>query len=505
MNNRTNNHFIRTATYSFVIIFMAACTGTQPFEDSTEDVGNPFIVATATLGSAPTPFPTRPIYKAGELVEYEAQTGDTLPALAAHFNTSVEEIMEANPIIPEDATTMPPGMPMQIPIYYRPFWGSPYRIIPDSHYVNGPAAIDFDTSAFVEAQPGWLKDYVGYAAEETRSGAEIVDHVAANFSISARVLLAILESQANALSSQIIAPETRLYPLGYESELDRGLYLQLVWAANILNNAYYGWRGGSLTGFDRPDGRIEQPDPWQNAASVSLQMYFNQALKASYYEHIIGPDGFSALYTSLFGDPWEEEPHIPGSLRQPEFQLPFEPNKLWTLTGGPHVGWGARESIPLSALDFAPPSKAAGCIQSDEWATAIAGGVVTRSERGMVSLDLDGDGDDRSGWVIFYLHLESRDRAQVGDYLEAGEYIGHPSCEGGIATGSHVHVARKYNGEWLPAAGVLPFVMEDWVPHAGSAPYIGSLTRFGETVTACECSSEENQLSSSITPEGETP
>jgi hypothetical protein len=42
------------------------------------------------------------------LVDYIAQNGDTLPALALR-NTTVDEIMEANPIIPADATTMPPG------------------------------------------------------------------------------------------------------------------------------------------------------------------------------------------------------------------------------------------------------------------------------------------------------------------------------------------------------------------------------------------------------------
>lgn len=488
----------------FVIAFISACTTSSMARDpEVNDVGS-LAVPTAVPQIAPTAFPTRPTYYPGELVEYEAQPGDNLPALAARFNTSIEEILTANPIIPDDATTMPPGLPMQIPIYYRPFWGSPHQIIPDSHYVNGPAAASFNTSEFVNRHPGWLKDYVAYAAEQTRTGAGIVDYVATNFSISPMVLLALLEYQSNALSSQILAPEARIYPLGYENVASRGLYLQLVWAANILNNGYYAWRTGSLTNFERPDGRIEQPDPWQNAASVALQIYFNQALPAQDYVQIIGSDGFSSLYSSLFGNGWEDDAHIPGSLTQPVFQLPFEPNKQWTLTGGPHVGWGRRDGIPFVALDFAPPSITGGCVRSDEWATAIAGGVVVRSERGRVALDLDGDGDERTGWVIFYLHIETRDRAPVGAVLEVGESVGHPSCEGGIATGSHVHIARKYNGEWMPAAGVVPFIMENWIPFAGSGPYLGGLTRFGETVTACECSSKNNQLSSNI-PETNTP
>jgi phage tail protein X len=128
---------------------------------------------------APTPIPAptsgRPAYAPGELVDYIAQNGDTLPALAARFNTTVEQIMQANPIIPADATTMPVGLPMKIPIYYLPLWGTAYQSIPDHAFVNGPPQIGFSTSAFVASTNGWLKSYRTYAGGKTRSGAEVVD------------------------------------------------------------------------------------------------------------------------------------------------------------------------------------------------------------------------------------------------------------------------------------------------------------------------------------------
>jgi hypothetical protein len=136
----------------------------------------------------------------GELVEYIAQNGDTLPALAARFNTSVEEIREANPVIPQDATTMPPGFPMKIPIYYLPLWGTAYQSIPDHAFVNGPAQIGFSTSAFVASTSGWLKNYRVYAGEKMRTGAEMVDYVATNYSVSPQLLLALLEYQTGALT-----------------------------------------------------------------------------------------------------------------------------------------------------------------------------------------------------------------------------------------------------------------------------------------------------------------
>jgi murein DD-endopeptidase MepM/ murein hydrolase activator NlpD len=455
------------------------------------------IATPETVVAEPTPFPTRPLYQPGELVDYTAQTGDTLPQLAERFNTSVAEILKANPDIPPGATTMPPGMLMKIPIYYLPLWGSPYRIFPDSLFVNGPAQIGFDTRGYVAGSQGWLKDYVEYAADANRSGAQIVDYIAQKFSVSPRLLLALLEYQAGALSQPQATPDLQEYPLGYRSWSHKGLYMQLNWAADRLNSGYYGYRTAHLLSLEHQDGRLERFDPWLNAASASLHYYFNILYPPAQYEQAISPDGLARTYRELFGDPWlNEQPHIPGSLVQPDFSLPFKAGSVWAYTGGPHTAWGKGE--PYAALDFAPPAVAGGCIPTQEWATAIAPGLVVRSEVGEVVLDLDGDGDERTGWNVFYLHVGSEGRAQVGAQLERGDPVGHPSCEGGTSTGTHVHIARKYNGEWMPAEGtegILAFNMDGWIPHNGKEPYEGTLTRNSLVVTACTCSNQGSFIS----------
>ena len=116
------------------------------------------------------------------------------------FNTTIREIREANPIIPNDASTMPPGFPMKIPIYYQSLWGTPFQIIPDSQFVYGPAQKDFDPVAFVKEQPGWLKNYTVYASGENRTGGEIVNLLAQNYSVSPRLILAMIEYQTGALT-----------------------------------------------------------------------------------------------------------------------------------------------------------------------------------------------------------------------------------------------------------------------------------------------------------------
>ena len=446
----------------------------------------------------PTPFPTRPLYAPGELVDYVAQTGDTLLQLAKRFNTSVAEIQQANSFIPPEATTMPPGMPMKIPIYYLPLWGSPYQIIPDSLFVDGPAQIGFDTPGYVAGYPGWLKNYIEYAADANRSGAEIVDYVALRFSVSPRLLLALLEYQAGALSQPELPAGLTDYPLGYRSWDHKGLFMQLNWAADLLNSGYYGYRNAHLLSIEHKDGRMERFDPWQNAATVSLHYYFNSIFNPDQYERAISVDGLAKTYRTLFGDPWQNpRPHIPGSLTQPEFMLPFEPGSIWAYTGGPHTGWGKGE--PYAAVDFAPPSVAAGCLTTAEWALSLADGLVVRSEVGVVVLDLDGDGDERTGWDIFYLHVAGDGRVEVGAQLKQGDPVGHPSCEGGTATGTHIHIARKYNGEWLPAegiGGVLAFNLEGWTPHDGSQQYEGTMTRGNQVIYACTCSNQSSFIQS---------
>ncbi len=440
----------------------------------------------------PTPMPTRPLYEPGELVDYLAQPGDTLPALAAHFNTSEAEIREANPVLPARVTTLPTGLPLKIPIYYQSLWGSPFQILPDNLFINGPSQVDFNTAEFIKQHPGWLKNHREYAGDKWRSGAEFVDFIATEFSISPRLLLAILEYQTGALTDPNGPPEGD-YTLGYEEMYHKGLNNQLVWAANALNNGFYGWRVGNLRQFTRFDGTLEVPDPWQNAATVALHYYFSQVLDHDAYLRAISSEGLQKTYTELFSDPWKDSANeIPGSLEQPPLTLPFSSGTSWTYTGGPHTGWGTGD--PLAALDFAPPNVVKGCQESAEWATAVADGVVARSEPAIVVLDLDGDGDERTGWNIFYLHLASSDQQFTGAKLKTGDPVGRPSCEGGDATGSHVHIARKYNGEWIPAGGALPFALESWIARNGAVPYEGFLQKQEKIVTACVCSNKDSQI-----------
>jgi murein DD-endopeptidase MepM/ murein hydrolase activator NlpD len=478
---------LQLVTYMLILVLISSCAPVS----SSPNLEN--MITPIPPTAVPAPTSGRPNYAPGELVDYIAQSGDTLPALARRFNTTVEEIRTANPIIPADATTMPPGFPMKIPIYYLPLWGTEFQSIPDDAFINGPSQVGFSTSAYVASTDGWLKYFLGYIGGEKRSGAEMVDYVATNYSISPRLLLALLEYQAGALTQPEMPPGK--YMLGLRRSFYEGAYLQLVLAANMLNNGYYLYRRGELTELELLDETLMRPDPWQNAGSVALHYYFSKLYSGDRFFASIGPEGLARVYQTHFGDPWAESFDIlPGSLQQPALRFPFLPGRVWAYTGGPHTGWGTGE--PFAAIDFAPGSETSGCVNvpADQYAIAMADGLVVRSDIDGTVIDLDKDGDERTGWILYYLHLATHGRIQVGREVKAGDPVGYPSCEGGRVTGTHVHVARKYNGEWILADGPIAFNLEGWVAHNGAQAYRGTLTRGPLTIIACECSDAGSQV-----------
>jgi murein DD-endopeptidase MepM/ murein hydrolase activator NlpD len=123
--------------------------------------------------------------------------------------------------------------------------------------------------------------------------------------------------------------------------------------------------------------------------------------------------------------------------------------------------------------------------------------MIVRSDHGAVVQSLDGDEHMQTGWALLYMHIETRDRVPKGTYLKAGERIGHPSCEGGISSGTHLHLARLYNGEWIPADQDMPFNLEGWVSRGSGGPYQGILKRGDTVIRADENRQDTNLISRS--------
>jgi LysM repeat protein len=444
---------------------------------------------TPTPLDTPTPDPTRVVDNAGTEL-YIVQDGDTFIGIASEFGTTPEEIAQTNGLT--TLSMIHPGDPLNVPLKIDRV-GPSAKLIPDSELVYSPGTIDFDVAAFIDHTNGYLKTYAEKVDGETLSGARIVQRVAEQFSVNPRLLLALLEYRSQWLSNKTPNADQQAYPLGYRNVGFQGLYLQLGRTANRLNDGYYGWKSrGARTVRFQDDSRARIASGL-NAGTVGLQTMLAADRTYDQWLKEAGPDGFITTYRKWFGEPSQYATSIlSADLKQPEFTLPWTAGETWYFTGGPHGGWGSGSG--WAAIDFAPDAVDIGCQPSDRWATAMSDGTVIRSKNGEVVVDLDNDGHEQTGWTILYMHIADDGRVAEGTRLKTGDRIGHPSCEGGAANATHVHIARRYNGEWIPAGGTIPLVMDGWQVNGEATEYNGRLVKGDQVKVACNCGEDKNSV-----------
>jgi len=363
-----------------------------------------------------------------------------------------------------------------------------FRIIPDSELVNSPSASDFDIDGFVKRQPGIISTYSENVFGRTMSAADSLRFVSISTSVNPRILLALLEYRSHWVSNPTPDETTRTYAYGMVADDRKGFINQLFYAANTLNKGYYGYKTRGMRSVSLADKGKYSFQKDLNAGTVAVQYFLaQQATSADGWTQDISPNGVYATFVKLFGDPFADEipALVPPDLMQPTMQLPFAKGEIWYFTGGPHGGWDHTGSA-WGALDFAPPKppdevlkKDGPCYVSTYYARAVARGKIARARDGAVVLDLDMDGDERTGWTVLYLHIAITDRVREGTIVEAGDPIGHPSCQGFFlnSPGAHLHISRRYNGEWIATdcrscltdAGAPDFVMGGWIPRGDAS------------------------------------
>ena len=427
------------------------------------------------------------------LETYIVQPGDSMASIAAAFQVDTAVLMEQNGLSNPDllyagqALSIPPSNPPQ---------GPDLILIPDSELIYGPATTYFDVADFTAQQGGYLAAYQEVVDGSPLSGPAIVTRVAREYSVNPRLLLALLEYRSGWVTSAQQPDETAIsYPLGWYADAHRsGLYLQLAWAADQLNYGYYLWRAHGIYSWLLADGSVYTIAPTINAGTAGVQYLMGRFHGKDTWEGSLGAGGLIAVYRQLFDEPfsYRVDPVVPKGLSQPVMQLPFEPGATWYFTGGPHGGWG--DGSGWAALDFAPPGEPMGCVMSDAWVTAVASGPIVYAQDGMVLQDLDGDGFEQTGWVVLYLHIDAHERVSAGLNLKPGDRLGHPSCEGGYSNGTHVHLARRYNGEWISADRELPFVLDGWVSEGAGVYYDGYLRQNNRVIEAWNGNRSENQI-----------
>ena len=426
---------------------------------------------------------------------YYTIAGDSLPVVSLRFGVDMNAI--TSPHVLERQGLLPPGQLLIIPNRLDET-SSTDKLLPDSEVAFSPSTVDFDIEGFVNAAGGYLSTYTEYLATTGwTSGADIIARIALEYSINPRLLLAFLEYKSGWVYGYPANSVAETYPMGHVDSMREGLYLQSAWFASMVMDGYYGWREGRRLVINFPNEQVLRLAPSLNAGTVGVMNAFSYLYDFDEWAvRLYGENNFFTLFESMFASPWIRaqavEPLIPVDTVHPEMILPFEVGKLWAFTGGPHAAWSIADV--WAALDFAPASSETGCHESDAWVVAAISGKIVRSNNGVVVIDRDGDGFEQTGWTLLYLHIATKDRIPLDTWVEVGDRIGHPSCEGGRSTGTHVHLARRYNGEWVPADGPLPFTLSGWEAKAGISGYQGWLIRGSEIIYANTASTFETQI-----------
>lgn len=367
-------------------------------------------------------------------------------------------------------------------------------LLPDAMLVYGPGSAHFDIAEFLTSHTGYLSTYSELVGGVSLSGAQIVQKVSEEYSVSPQLLLAILEYQSQWISNQVPDEKKIEYPISSLEPARIGLFRQLSWTADLLNFGYYARNVGAIDLVTLLDGESIMLNEAMNSATAGVYFFFSQISTTDEWNAAINAGMFMELFQNLYQFDSQALKAVSKSIPvQPEWQLPFAEGEVWAFTGGPHSAWGGNAA--WAALDFAPPKEQLGCAESEYWVRAVADGTIVRTGDGQVVQDMDGDGLEQTGWVVLYMHIETRDRVAAGTLVNAGDILGHPSCEGGYSTGTHVHIARKYNGEWIPADQDNPFVLDGWVSSGTGIEYNGYLKKGTSSIEALDGRQETNEIS----------
>jgi murein DD-endopeptidase MepM/ murein hydrolase activator NlpD len=462
-----------------------------------DEQGNPIMPPTYTPNEPtktpilPTPNPVRQMPQ--ESGVYMVQPGDTLATVAELYGVTIEAMLALNQL--ENPGALEVGQLINVP--GGALFGTNFKLIPDSELIYSPAASSFSVASEVKFSQGFLKAYSEDLGDGTiLSGVEIIDFVATAYSVNPRLLLALLEYRGGWLSTPYPDEPALTYPMGILKEGRTGLFRQMLDAADALNYGYYGWKYRGVVATTLFDGQHVFYAPDLNPGTVGVQYMLSLTRDSVQWQQDIHPNGFFQTYMALFGDPFAKavEPITPKDLAQPALNLPIPRGEAWVYTGGPHGAYNSGSA--WSAIDLAPPDPPeelkmvqGDCYVSPNWVTAAAPGVIARSGEGYVVLDLDGDGDEHTGWTLVYLHIDDYERIAAGTRVQVGDKLGHPSCQGGVSTGTHLHFSRRYNGEWIPVeceecmpgASVPPWVIGEWTVRGfAKQEYQGYMTRPGE-------------------------
>ena len=201
---------IRLTIVILLSLLISACTRqahTAPYinfsdvgaEDEAQSTIDPYIPPTRVPDQpviTPTPSPPKPLPTLRtEDVYYSVELGDTVKSIAYQYNLLPALIIEVNQIA--NPSLIYVGQQLLLPAPDVSETGTGYKIIPDSELIRSPYTVRFQIEAFINNQPGYLRNYEEEIEGEVQTAAEIVARVSQDYSVNPRLLLAITLDKRN--------------------------------------------------------------------------------------------------------------------------------------------------------------------------------------------------------------------------------------------------------------------------------------------------------------------
>lgn len=347
------------------------------------------------------------------------------------------------------------------------------------HFSYAPDFYEPEIQAFLDAQPGPLREVRFQIGDRSQSFAEVLVNFSNLYSFNPKILLALIEQQSQLLSAADPAPEQLDWAMGFQGENERkqGLYSQLYWSVVTLRRAvadYANYPPEALPDLVFEDDE-EQPVP----PDISLTRYAIARVLA----RTTTPDNlpaamndFLATYTRLFGDPrlppegWppRAEPFLYRPFEKPfrvtsffDHETPFLKQNgslvsFWgttevSLSYDGHTGWDYALKPPDPIL-AAADGRVVFAGNSDDGCGFPARGVII---------------DHGNGYRTLYWHLSVL-QVEAGEEVRQGTQIGIAGATG-CAFGPHLHFQVQYLGRDVDPYGWCGSSADPWADNPAGA------------------------------------
>ena len=324
--------------------------------------------------------------------------------------------------------------------------------------------------AFLDSQPGRLKQFNAPIGNRREQLAEIVIGQCLYYSVNPKIVLALLESQGALLSTAQPTAAQLDWALGYHTKDKKpnedklkGLTAQMRWAVRQMLYARRDFTSAPLLTFADAT-TVQAPAQWEIGQYVLARALAPTTTPEKLAARM---QAFSETYARLFGDPrsaptdWPAPaaPFLAWPMQHPARITSFfdHDGPFLSRNGGTFSYWGRNETdLSYDGHDgwdyaIAPPDPA---LAAADGTVVFASNADDNCATTAVVLD------HGNGYRSLYWHL-SEIRVALGQKVAAGEPVGISGASG-CALGPHLHFGVQYLGRNTDPYGYCGSVADPW-------------------------------------------